>query len=134
MTNFKSAKQGIVGQSFTCLAAVQPGDTVAVTGDWTVGHSTTAVPIGEVIAKPYGVTTKCTVELYSSKIETAVADGAIVAGERVKMGSARTKVKKVTGLVLTEGTPNTIADDSHLAIGVALVGVADGATVTYVVL
>lgn len=125
MATFKKAGQGIVAQSFTCLSTVKVGDTVCITGDNTVGHSTTAIPIGEVVAKTVDGL-GCTVELYSSKIETAVAEGAgIVAGSPLKLGSARTKV--ALGAIALDA-------DTFLICGVAFAAAADGATVTYMTL
>ena len=125
MTTFKKAGAGIVGQGFTCLTTVQVGDQVCVTGDNTVGFSVTGTPIGEVVAKTVDGL-RCTVELRSSKLETYVAEGAIVAGAIVKMGTVRGKVRTAA--------PGTLATDIPLAFGVALAGVADLATVTIVVL
>lgn len=126
MATFKKAGHGIVAQSFTCdPTAVFVGDTVCVTADNTVGHSQTGIPIGEVVAvdKP-GL--KCTVELYSSKIETATAEGAgIVAGAPVKLGTVRTRV----GLA-----DKALDADAYLICGVALAAAADTTQVTYMTL
>lgn len=123
MATFKKAGQGIVAQSFICANTVKVGDNVSVTADNTVGHSTTSPVIGEVVAVEVGGL-RCTVELYSSKIETSVAEGAgIVAGSLVKQGSVRGKVALAN---------MSLDTDTYLAFGVALAAAADATTVTFV--
>jgi hypothetical protein len=115
----------------TVVTADLPKDTlVAVTADATVDKcAADGFPIGRLSVPAKLANTQGTVETKFKELVEMEADGAINAGDWVKLGALSPTTGKHTAKVWTEGTASADNDPIKRAYGVAWVGGADEAIV-----